>query len=139
MPEANWLTYNNFRSGDLSEADGLAAPDLVMVSPENCENECVGASSINIWVQLGNTGAVALTSGVTIEVYGTSKGVESLIKEVPVDLILQPGEYADAISIEVDTAGLEEIRVRAVPNEPECNDDGANEIIFKSPFCSIAQ
>ena len=28
VPDPNWLTYNNFRSGDLSAADGLAAPDL---------------------------------------------------------------------------------------------------------------
>lgn len=136
-PPPNWLSYNNFRSGDLSEPDGLKAPDLVMLSPESCLNECSGADQVTVWVQLGNEGAVPLTAGVTIKVYGTSMGVESLIQEVPVDIILQPGEFADAISIDVDTTDVDELRLEAVPNEAECIVDPANEIVLEAPFCKI--
>ena len=65
-----------------------------MLSPESCLNECSGADQVTVWVQLGNEGAVPLTAGVTIKVYGTSMGVESLLQEVPVDIVLQPGEFA---------------------------------------------
>jgi hypothetical protein len=133
----NWELYNNFRSGDLSAPDGLKAPDLVMLSPESCLNECSGADQVTIWVQLGNAGAVALTAGATIEIYGTSMGVESLVQEIPVDVVLEPGEYADAMSIDVNTAGLDELRVVAVPNEAECIVDPANEIVLEAPFCTI--
>ncbi|MCB9701899.1 MAG: hypothetical protein H6711_08405 [Myxococcales bacterium] len=136
-PDPNWLSYNNFRSGDLSPPDGLKAPDLVMLSPESCLNECSGQDQVTIWLQLGNVGAVPLTAGVTIQIYGTMMGIESLIQEVPVDIVLQPGQYADAMSIDVNTAGLEELRVVAVPNEAECVVDPANEILLKAPFCTI--
>ena len=136
-PPPNWLSYNNFRSGDLSEPDGLQAPDLVMLSPESCINECSGADQVTVWVQLGNEGAVPLTAGVTINVYGTSMKVESLIQTVPVDIVLQPGEFADAISIDVDTTGIDELRLEAVPNEAECIIDPANEVVLEAPFCKI--
>jgi len=136
-PPPNWLSYNNFRSGDLSEPDGLKAPDLVMLSPDSCINECSGADQVTVWVQLGNEGAVPLTAGVTINVYGTSQGVESLIQVVPVDIILQPGEFADAISIDVMTMGIDELRLEALPNEAECKVDLSNEIVLEAPFCKI--
>ena len=66
-PPPNWLSYNNFRSGDLSE----------------------------------------------------------------------PGEFADAISIDVDTTDVDELRLEAVPNEAECIVDPANEIVLEAPFCKI--
>lgn len=135
-PPPNWLSYNNFRSGDLSEPDGLKAPDLVMLSPDSCVNECSGDDQVTVWVQLGNEGAVPLTAGVTINVYGTSQGVESLILVVPVDIILQAGEFADALSIDVDTSGIDELRLEALPNEVECIVDPANEIVLEAPFCT---
>ncbi len=137
VPAPNWLSYNNFRSGDLSPADGLLAPDLVMLSPESCLNECSGADQVTVWVQLGNEGAVPLTAGVTIEIYGTSMGIESLIQVEKIDIVLQPGEFADAISIDVNTAGIDELRLLALPNEAECIVDPANELVLEAPFCKI--
>jgi hypothetical protein len=134
-PTPNWPQYNNFRSGDLSPADGLVAPDLQMLTPEACINDCT-ENELNIWVQLGNTGAGPLTAGATIDVYGTTMGVESLITSVDVPLALQPGEFADAISIPVDTTGLEQIRLSATPKETECKIDMANEIVIVPPFCT---
>jgi len=136
-PEPSWLTHNTFRSGDLSESNGLAAPDLVMLSPESCLNECSGANQVEVWVQLGNAGAAPLTAGATIEVYGISNGVESLLQQLPVDIVLQPGEYADAMSIEVDVEGVDELRLVALPNEAECIVDSANELSLMAPFCVI--
>ena len=131
----NWDTYNNFRSGDLSAADGLAAPDLVLVTPESCISLCSAPDELELWVQLGNLGAAPLTAGAAVEVYGTKMGVESLQDTVQFPGVLLPGEYADAVSIKVDTKDLEQLRLKAVAKEQECKDDPANEVIIVPPFC----
>ena len=133
---ANWLTYNNFRSGDLSAADGLAAPDLVLVTPESCVSICSAPDTLDLWVQLGNLGAAPLTAGAVVDVYGTVMGVESLIKSVDFPGVLQPGEYAAGVSIQVDTKNLEALRLVAVAKEAECKADPANELVVVPPFCS---
>ena len=132
----NWLTYNNFRSGDLSANDGLASPDLVMLTPDTCESGCSGVNTLALWVQLGNAGAAPLTAGAVVEVYGTKMGVESLLKSVPFIDVLDPGEYAAAFSIDIDTTDLEQIRLVATAKEIECKIDPANEIVLMPPFCS---
>jgi hypothetical protein len=136
MAAPNWATYNNFRSGDLSAADGLAAPDLVLVSPEGCVNPCTGVNEVEIWVQLGNVGAAPLTAGATVEVYGTVMGTDSLLQSVDVPDVLAPGQFADAFGIVVDATGLDGIRLVAVPKEAECEVDPANEIVLMPPFCT---
>ncbi len=44
--------------------------------------EATSGTSLNVWVQLGNTGAGLSTAGAVIDVYGTTMGVESLITSV---------------------------------------------------------
>jgi hypothetical protein len=64
-------------------------------------------------------------------------GVESLDQEVPFDKILAPGEYADAILIQVNTEGVDALRIFAKPKESECKVDPADELILEAPFCTI--
>ncbi len=135
--EQNWKSYNNFRSGDLSDNNGTAAPDLVVVAPESCINECAGPNLANFWVQLGNVGAVALTAGATIKVYVTKMDVETLDQELPFDQVLEPGEYADATMIQVDTTDVDSVRIFAKPKETECNIDPADELMIEKPFCMV--
>ena len=132
----NWLTYNNFRSGDLSANDGLAAPDLVMITPESCVSGCSGPDQLGLWVQLGNVGAAPLTAGADVEVYGTKLGVESLVTSVPFVDILDPGEYAPAFVIDIDTTDLDQIRLVAVAKEAECKVDADNELVLMPPYCT---
>jgi hypothetical protein len=136
-PVANWSVYNNFRSGDLSAADGLLAPDLQMITPDTCLSECGGDGVVNLWVQLGNKGGAPLLAGAKIEVFGTKMGVESLLQTVDFPGPLQPGEFADAIAIPIDTKDLEKVRLVATPKEAECVVDMANEIVLEPPFCTI--
>jgi hypothetical protein len=135
--QQNWKSYNNFRSGDLSANDGAAAPDLRVVAPMECLNKCSGPEMAEIWVQLGNVGAAPLTAGADIEVYTTVLGVESLSQTVPFAQVLQPGEFAAAILIEVSTADLEKVRIVAKPKEAECIVDPADEMVVEAPFCMI--
>jgi hypothetical protein len=134
-PAPNWPKYNSFRSGDLSANVGTAAPDLKVIAPESCENECGGVDVANIWVQVGNAGAAPLTAGAVIQVFVTVKGVESLDQELPFDTILAPGEYADAVMIQVTTTDVEAIRIAVKPKESECTIDPADELVLVPPFC----
>jgi hypothetical protein len=74
VPEPNWPKYNSFRSGDLSANDGLAAPDLQIVTPEGCVNECTGPDQVKLWFQLGNAGAAPLRRGRRSRCTGRSWG-----------------------------------------------------------------
>ena len=136
VPEPNWPKYNSFRSGDLSANDGLAAPDLQIVTPEGCVNECTGPDQVKLWFQLGNTGAAPLLGGAEVEVYGTKLGVETLITTVPAPGALQPGEFADAQFVDIATKDLEQLRLVAVSKEIECAMDMGDEVLLMPPFCS---
>ena len=134
--DPNWLTYNNFRSGDLSAADGLAAPDLKLIAPNSCINECLGGTQAIVWYQLANLGAGALTAGATVEVYGTSMGVESLLATKEFMMVLAPGEVSEGQSVLVDINGLDSLRMVAKPAEEECVVDPADELKLVPPFCT---
>jgi hypothetical protein len=131
----NWATYNNFRSGDLSPADGLNAPDLVLITPEECFSVCSGPDELELWYQLGNLGAAPLTAGATIEIYATIMGNEVLAQSVDHPGALQPGEYAAGVTVKVNTKDVEQLRIVAVAKETECKPDPANELILMPPFC----
>jgi hypothetical protein len=133
--DPNWKIYNNFRSGDLSPPDGLSAPDLVMVAPDTCVNDCVDPDIANLYVQLGNVGGVPLV-GAVIEVYGTSGGVEKLLFTQEVAGPLAAGVLQAAVAVATATTGLDEIRLVAVAKEAECVIDAANELVFAPPFCA---
>lgn len=62
-------------------------------------------------------------------------GMESLLTTVDFLPVLQPGEFADAIVIEVDSSDVDSLRLVVVPNEAECNVDADNEIVLSMPFC----
>ncbi|MEZ4381337.1 MAG: VCBS repeat-containing protein [Nannocystaceae bacterium] len=134
-PAANWLTYNNFRSGDLSAPDGLSAPDLELVVPDACARECVGDDA-QIWFQLGNSGGVAQLAGAEVEVYGVTNGEETLLDVVPVAGPIEAGAFLPAAAVVVPVQGVDELRLRAVSLETECVVDGANEATIEPPFCT---
>jgi len=133
MPAPNWKLHNNFRSGDLSPADGAAAPDLKLKASV-CQFQCL-EQSLQLWVNLGNEGASPLTAGATISVYGVKADVETLITELPFLDILEAGKYADALGFQIDGSDYELLRVRATANEEECMIDN-NQLELESPFCS---
>lgn len=136
VPAPNWVSHNNFRSGDLSPPDGLAAPNLAVVAPDGCLNECIGGAQATVWFQIGNKGAAPLTAGAMVEVYGIVEGLESLLTVQVFNDQLLPGEFSDGESVLVDIAGLESLRLVVKPGEEECLVDPADELVLMPPFCS---
>jgi hypothetical protein len=53
--DLNWLTYNNFRSGDVSAAVGSTAPDLVVDIVDVCADYC-DSGRLSAWIRVGNRG-----------------------------------------------------------------------------------
>ena len=135
QPAPNWLTFNNFRSGDISPPDGLVAPDLQISAPESCIGECVGSNQAVLWFQVKNAGSVPQLAGATVEVRGSAKGVESLLTTVDVPGPLAPGEVLPAMNVLVDVEDVEQIRLVLVSNEIECIVDLNNEILLQPPYC----
>ncbi|MDC0715785.1 FG-GAP-like repeat-containing protein [Nannocystis bainbridge] len=133
MPAYNWTTHNNYRSGDDSPPDGLAAPDLVLEA-NICQYLCQD-TDLQLWVNVGNAGASALTAGATIEVYGELDGQETLLASQPFLKVLPAGEYATAIGFDIDAAGYDALLVRAVAGEQECKLDN-NVAALPTPFCN---
>jgi len=135
-PVKNWTIYNNFRSGDLSPADGDAAPDLT-VEATLCESEC-GGDELTVWAHLGNVGASPLTAGATLELLGVSNNVESPIAMVAYPDPIPEGTFIEALVLVVpDPASYDSLVLRVSTPEEEC-DLGNNELVLTGPFCAGA-
>jgi hypothetical protein len=77
-PDTNWLTYNNFRSGDLTPGNGYSGPDLEVQIPDICTVECA-SNRITVWLQVKNQGFNDIEDPVNIDLWGeTSLGLEYL-------------------------------------------------------------
>jgi hypothetical protein len=55
VPDQNWLTYNNFRSGDLISGQGGVFPDLIATIDDVCALEC-DEGRVLVWARVGNQG-----------------------------------------------------------------------------------
>lgn len=77
-PETNWLSYNNFRSGDLTPGKGYSGPDLHVIIPDICSVECA-ADRVTVWLQIENQGFNDIEDQVLIDLWGeTALGLEFL-------------------------------------------------------------
>lgn len=99
-PDRNWLTYNNFRSGDLTAATGTAGPDLVPEVVGVCEDEC-SQGHLYVTVQVSNQGYADIAGPVTVELLGvTSSGRVSLGTQTLSQV--RAGMWEQGLEFEVD-------------------------------------
>jgi hypothetical protein len=135
-PAANWLTYNNFRSGDMEAGDGVAAPDATLAQADLCEIDC-DEDRIVLWANAGNEGAAATLPGATIELYAVVAGVETLLQTQVVPAVIPAGWYADSLVFDlvgVDPSTYDALVLRISLGELEC-DATNNELRWEGPFC----
>ena len=134
-PDQNWLSYNNFRSGDLDAGDGIYAADLALAENSLCELECTGM--LRVWLHPGNEGAVDIESDVTVELYADSGGSERLVATEIVSGGIVAGEYNESIQFDIeyeDPENWDAMIFRIYSEENEC-DDSNNELRWEGPFC----
>ena len=66
---ANWLSYNNFRSGDLAAATGGLQADLIASIIDVCRNEC-DQGRFYVRVLVGNRGTLDVEVPIDLELQG---------------------------------------------------------------------
>ncbi len=114
LPETNWLTYNNFRSGDLVAATGGLLADAVPVQVEVCPVECE-TGHLYVSMQMGNKGLSELPEGIAATLYAHLDGNWEALDIVYTDAAvgsgetnlgwtwdLDPAEIGDGIRLVVD-------------------------------------
>ena len=102
-PDLNWLTYNNFRSGDLGAGQSGEYPDLLVEVVDVCLDDC-DEDKLTIWYQVGNRGYFDIDEPVAIEVYGVSGSDLTLLESTVVADPLPRGRTLDAVALEIDLA-----------------------------------
>ena len=70
-PNPNWLTYNNFRSGDLTAATGGVYADALPALGDVCTIDC-DEGRLEVVVFIGNGGVSSLPVGVPVSLYAKS-------------------------------------------------------------------
>ena len=107
----NWLTYNNFRSGDLAPAGGYSGPDLIVTVVDVCTDEC-DQDRLTVWLQIANDGYEDVSEDVTIELFGVmDSGEERLLGETLVTETILAARSLDSVTYVIDPvpAGLASI------------------------------
>ena len=134
--DLNWLTYNNFRSGDLTAEEGTLAPDLTLSEGDVCELQC-DDGTLYVWVHAGNEGAADLTVGATVTMYAEIGGTEYLLDEVEITDVMYAGEFQDSLQFTIeyeDPASWDAMIFRIESDDLECDSDD-NELRWEGPFC----
>lgn len=132
--DLNWLSYNNFRSSDVSGNYGLAAPDLKVDRADICEIDC-DEGELWVWVHVGNEGAAPVENA-ELKVTITEQGADRDVTVSPYGL-LEEGLYQDAelFRLEADDwAQVSRITFEVQGDDLECNPDN-NVHIIEGPFC----
>jgi hypothetical protein len=70
--DANWLTYNNFRSGDLTPGASRAWPDLFVEIQDVCVDAC-DWGQVTVWLTVGNQGYQDVTEDVLVDIWGETE------------------------------------------------------------------
>lgn len=139
MPEPNWFSYNNFRSGDLVAATGGAQADIFTQVVLVCTDECA-QDSLHVLVTVGNQGTLDVETPITLELWALKADGTRVILDIAMvsDPILsgmqlegivfeithpEVSTFVDIIAI-ADAAGLVE----------ECNESN-NEASFGFTLC----
>lgn len=136
-PVANWLSTNNFRSGDLRGATGTDAPDVRVTLADTCEIEC-GEDRLWLWLHLGNAGLADLRNGATLELRADVDGTPQVLETLSISEVLTAGRMAESLQFQLEDPGIpswDAIEAEVVPAEPECNPDN-NVLRIDGPFCA---
>lgn len=100
--DRNWLTYNNFRSGDLAPGGGYSGPDLVVDVADVCLDEC-DRRKMKVWVSVANPGYEDIETDFTVRLIGVlDDGSQQSLADTTVTATVPAGYELDAIEFDVD-------------------------------------
>ena len=141
FPEPNWLSYNSFRSGDLSSNTGGARSDAVLEFLGVCSDGCA-SGDVRIAVRLGNSGVAAIPAGVPVSAYVETPQGRVWLETQLVTEILPAGATSEPLMFEFSQTMPGANPVVLVADDgngqsllAECHEDN-NEVSVSAPFCS---
>ncbi len=102
-PDTNWLTYNNFRSGDLSAASGGAMSDAVPQFVEACTSEC-DSGMLRVVFRVGNGGVEPLPPGVVASLYARHETGWVFLESRTTATAITPGQTTAGWVFDLDPA-----------------------------------
>jgi hypothetical protein len=139
-PATNWLSYNNYRSGDLAAAAGGAMSDATVELVEICTEEC-DAGLLRIVVRVGNGGVQPLPAGVVGSLYARIEGGWALLETKATGVAILPARTTPGWVFNIDPADVPLGVVRFVVDDDngtswitECHEDN-NELIISDGLC----
>ena len=141
--DRNWLTYNNFRSGDLAPGGGYSGPDLVVEVEDVCLDEC-SERRLTAWVTVGNAGFEDVTTDIDLKLIGILEdGTQQRLGATTVTDTIAAGTELAAIQFDVDPAPATLVEIFAKVDQgndatdglvPECIEDN-NEHTYNENLC----
>jgi hypothetical protein len=139
-PATNWLSYNNYRSGDLAAAAGGAMSDATVELVEICTEECA-AGLLRVVVRIGNGGVQPLPAGVVGSLYARVEGGWSLLESKATGVEILPARTTPGWVFNIDPARVPLGVLRFVADDDngtswvtECHEDN-NELIISDGLC----
>jgi hypothetical protein len=133
VPEPNWLTYNNFRSGDATPAFASASPDPLPLFVDLCTLEC-DEGILQLAVQVGNGGLGAIGGPVVVTVTGDEELLDSAITVVDIP----SGGASDTLVFRLDVSDVSPSSLTVTVDDggaiAECHEDN-NTLVLDEGLC----
>ncbi len=126
--DTNWLSYNNFRSGDLASGNGGVYADAVPEIVEICTEEC-DEGRLRAVVRVGNSGMTEMPAGVPLQLYGDYGGEQVLLAERATTEAVAPGGTTSGMVFDLAPEYVESTLTVIVNGDTdnalfvECNED----------------
>ena len=134
-PDVNWETFNNFRSADMSVADGGLLTDAVPALDDICNTECA-SGHLYVTVVVGNQGLAEMPAGVPVSVWSGSDWLATLYT----DEAVESGQSTKGMIFDLDPDRISgDLTVKADDDNgvailAECK-EGNNEMKIKKGLC----
>lgn len=100
-PDLNWLSYNNFRSGDMAAGQGGEYADLIVQITDVCTKDC-DDDLLVVWVQVGNQGYLPVDGSVDLALFGMKEGGGREVLHRSTLTGLESGVLGQSIQLVVD-------------------------------------
>ena len=113
-PEPNWLTFNSFRSGDMTAAlPGADYPDLFVNIDDICTLFCK-EGNLTVSARIGNQGYAPILKDVQLVLYGETSSGDVELASLTVSGGILPGVLSETVEFVlkgVETSDLSDIRL----------------------------
>ena len=105
-PEPNWLSYNNFRSGNLSAITGGTKVDLYAEITQVCTDECE-EDMLYVLVSVGNQGTIDVDVPVVVDLWGVREdGTKELFTQYTIEDIIPSGVQLAGMNLEIERSDV---------------------------------